>query len=71
MKGAQFVDVCKRMISPEDDGTERARTVGGNCCGGDLSPEAKIEDLVPRLNEVIFDTLASKPFNGNNFIDTE
>ena len=36
---------------------------GDACCAtGDLSPEEKIINLIPKLNEVIYEILSEEPF---------
>ena len=40
-----------RIIAPP----EEKQGGGGGCCGGDETPEAKVERLIPRLNEIMME----------------
>ena len=52
-KKLQFKDVVGRVIAPPEEKTGG----GGGCCGGDESPETKVANLIPRLNEIVMEII--------------
>lgn len=75
-KKISFYEICQRMIQSTDDESNKWKHIqvkggsGDACCSsGDLTAEQKICQLVPKLNEVLYEILSEDPYHRANTIN--